>query len=101
MMNAGAVFGVNLFVPSGFYTDPSSWTEPQVAAVEVAFQPGGVNVGLNLGRAAGAGIPGHLHVHVVPRWSGDTNFTTTVANVRVLPEALADSWARVRDAWPS
>jgi len=72
-----------------------------VAAVEVAFQPGGVNVGLNLGRAAGAGVPGHLHVHVVPRWSGDTNFTTTVANVRVLPEALADSWARVRDAWPS
>jgi len=72
-----------------------------VAAVEAAFQPGGVNVGLNLGRAAGAGIPGHLHVHVVPRWSGDTNFTTTVANVRVLPEALVDSWARVRDAWPT
>jgi len=72
-----------------------------VAAVEAAFQPGGTNVGLNLGRSAGAGIPEHLHVHVVPRWSGDTNFTTTVANVRVLPEALADSWARVRDAWPT
>ena len=71
-----------------------------VAAVQVAFDPGGVNVGVNLGRAAGAGIPGHLHVHVVPRWSGDTNFTTTVANVRVLPEALGESWRRLRAAWP-
>ena len=72
-----------------------------VAAVRTAFRPDGVNVGVNLGRAAGAGIPGHLHVHVVPRWAGDTNFTTTVANVRVLPEALVDSWVRVRDAWPT
>ncbi|MEC9057346.1 MAG: HIT domain-containing protein [Actinomycetota bacterium] len=71
-----------------------------VDAVETALDPGGVNVGVNLGRAAGAGIPGHLHVHVVPRWSGDTNFTTTVANVRVLPEALDESWRRLREAWP-
>ena len=72
-----------------------------VAAVNSALDPGGVNVGVNLGRAAGAGIPGHLHVHVVPRWSGDTNFTTTVANVRVLPEALGESWRRLREAWPA
>lgn len=71
-----------------------------VSAMEKAFDPGGINVGVNLGRAAGAGIPGHLHVHVVPRWSGDTNFTTTVANVRVLPEALEESWRRLREAWP-
>ena len=71
-----------------------------VAAVESAFSPGGVNVGLNLGPAAGAGVPGHLHVHVVPRWSGDTNFTTTTADLRVLPEALGDSWRRLREAWP-
>ena len=72
-----------------------------VAAVEFAFSPGGVNVGLNLGPAAGAGVPGHLHVHVAPRWSGDTNFTTTTADLRVLPEALGDSWQRLREAWPA
>ena len=71
-----------------------------VAAVESAFSTGGVNVGLNLGPAAGAGVPDHLHVHVVPRWVGDTNFTTATANLRVLPIALDESWRRLRDAWP-
>ena len=55
---------------------------------------------MNLGRPAGAGVPSHLHVHVLPRWNGDTNFMTAVAGVRVMPESLPDSAAKVRAAWP-
>jgi ATP adenylyltransferase len=73
---------------------------PCVAAVQAAYRPEGVNVGMNLGRAAGAGVPGHLHAHVLPRWNGDTNFMTAVAEVRVLPESLPASAAKLRAAWP-
>jgi diadenosine tetraphosphate (Ap4A) HIT family hydrolase len=71
-----------------------------VRAIKRAYQPGGVNLGANLGLAAGAGVPGHAHVHVVPRWTGDTNFMTSIAETRVLPESLDASARRIRDGWP-
>lgn len=71
-----------------------------VTAVKTAYAPGGVNVGINLGTAAGGSVSEHLHVHVVPRWNGDANFMTTVANTRTLPEALVDSAVKLRAAWP-
>ena len=69
-------------------------------AIRAAYSPDGVNVGANLGRAAGAGVPGHLHVHLLPRWNGDTNFMTTVAEVRVLPESLEAGYDKLKAAWP-
>jgi len=70
-----------------------------IAAIESAYTPDGVNMGANLGKGAGAGIPDHLHVHVLPRWDGDTNFMTTVGGVRVLPESLDSTLERLRSAF--
>jgi ATP adenylyltransferase len=72
-----------------------------VVALKAAYGPDGLNLGANLGRSAGAGVPGHFHMHALPRWFGDTNFMTSVADARVLPEALSVTGKKVRSAWPA
>ena len=62
------------------------------------YSPDGINLGMNVGRAAGAGVAGHIHMHVLPRWFGDTNFMTTVGEARVLPEALDETWKKLKEA---
>lgn len=74
-------------------------TTRALRAIEAAYGPDGANLGANLGRAGGAGIPGHLHLHALPRWHGDTNFMTAVAETRVLPESLRESWAKLHAAF--
>lgn len=74
--------------------------------VYATLDPQGINIGINQGRAAGAGVPSHLHVHLVPRWGGDSNFIDVVGKVRVIPAALGDmaeryraAWTRIKDRW--
>jgi len=67
--------------------------------LRAAYRPDGLNIGMNLGRSAGAGIAAHVHLHVLPRWIGDTNFMTVTGETRVVPEDLETSWRKLREVW--
>jgi ATP adenylyltransferase len=77
------------------------WKLVEIAmdAMQRALEPQGVNLGLNEGKAAGAGLPEHLHAHIIPRWAGDTNFITVVGHVRVIPSALEAMWDLYRETF--
>lgn len=70
-----------------------------VGVVRSVYRPDGLNVGLNLGRPAGGSVPDHLHVHVVPRWTGDSNFMAAIANTQSLPESIVETASKLRTTW--
>ena len=80
-------------------TDLWATVTEAVRVVRSIYSPDGLNVGLNLGRPAGGSVPDHLHVHVVPRWTGDSNFMSAISNTQTLPEALVDTAAKLRAGW--
>ncbi len=88
-------------LPAETLTEMMLLVNQGLAALRLAMQPDGFNVGVNLGKAAGAGIEAHVHIHVVPRWNGDTSFMSTVGETRTIPEALDRTYERLQAALDS
>jgi ATP adenylyltransferase len=86
-------------LPTAAAQELTAMTRTAVATLGRSMHPTGFNIGMNLGEVAGAGIADHLHMHVVPRWSGDTNFMSVVGETRLIPQSLADTWEMLRGAW--
>lgn len=92
------VAGLELLDPEA-RADLMELTNRAVLVVRDVYRPQGFNLGINIGEIAGAGLAAHIHVHVVPRWGGDTNFMTATADTRVIPEAIEDTYIRLKEAW--
>jgi ATP adenylyltransferase len=86
-------------VPEETWLEMFALTNRALAALRSVYRAPAFNLGANIGEAAGAGVADHVHLHVVPRWSGDTNFLSVLGEVRVLPESLEETWKKVRKAW--
>ncbi len=86
-------------LPAEALTDLMLMTNHALAALRKVYNPQAFNIGANLGAAAGAGIADHFHMHVVPRWAGDTNYMTVVSDTRVIPDLLEDTWRKLREVW--
>jgi ATP adenylyltransferase len=85
-------------LPEAVANELMALTQKSEGVLRNIYSPDGINLGMNLGRAAGAGVAGHIHMHVLPRWTADTNFMTVVAETRVLPEALEETYRKLRAA---
>ena len=86
-------------LPDHTATELMQLTQAAVRHIRAVYRPQGLNAGLNLGECAGAGVAGHLHMHVLPRWAGDANFMTAIGETRVMPEELGETWRRLRAAF--
>ncbi len=86
-------------LPADAFSDLQAELRRAVAVIRKVYAPEGMNVGMNLGKVAGAGIADHLHWHIVPRWGGDTNFMPVLADTKVMIEHLETSWTRIRDGF--
>jgi len=86
-------------LPSETAQEMMSLAQKTEGVLRAVYQPQGLNLGMNIGEAAGAGVAGHVHLHMLPRWNADSNFMTVTGETRVLPEDLKTTWTRLREAW--
>jgi ATP adenylyltransferase len=92
------VDSIELLAPEAL-TELMTLTQKAMLVLRAAYNPQGFNIGINVGHAAGAGVPGHVHQHIVPRWNADSNFMSTLANTRVIPEELPQTYERLHSQW--
>ena len=85
-------------LPTDAASEMMALTQKMETVLRSLYRPDGINLGMNIGKAAGAGVAGHIHMHVLPRWVADANFLSVVGETRVLPEALEVTWQRIREA---